>query len=134
MRRAARSLQHQCVAPGNVRLPDALMAIQITRERRPTMCRQIIRCRHEQTPRLAEGPQLHGAVGERAQAKRDVDALPDKVDALVGETEVDPDVGIAVLKREDQPADVQDAESRRAGYPYRTCSGAARSPRLIPRL
>ena len=68
------------------------------------------------------------------QAKRDIDALSDKVDALVGEAEVNPDVGIAVLKGEDQPADVQDPESRRAGYPDRAGRRPTRAPRLIAGL
>lgn len=79
-------------------------------------------------------PQFHRAVGERTEAKRDVDALPHKVDALVGEAEIDPDVGIAVLKGEDQPADVQDPERRRAGYPDRAGRSAARAPCLVAGL
>jgi len=41
---------------------------------------------------------------------RDIDALSGQVDALVGQAEVDSDVGVAVLKGEDQPADVQDPQ------------------------
>jgi hypothetical protein len=44
--------------------------------------RVIVRRCHEQTPGLVEDPQLLGAVGEGTQAKRDVDALPHKVDAV----------------------------------------------------
>ena len=77
---AARPLQGERVAACDVRHPDALMARQILRDSRPAPRRQIGRRCHQQTPALAERPQFHRAVGERTQAKRDVDALPDKVD------------------------------------------------------
>src|SRR6267378_8663160 len=93
---AAWPLQSEGVAPRHVRHPNALMARQVPRDSRSPSRRQIIRRSHEQTPGLAEGPQLHGAVGERTQAKRDIDTLPHKVNALVGEAEVDPDVGVAI--------------------------------------
>lgn len=131
---AARSLQGECVASRYVRHTDALMAEQVFRNSRPSPRRKIIPRRYKQTPALAEGTQLHGAVSKGAQAKRDVDALAYKVDALVGETEVNPDVGIAVLKGEDEPADVQDAESRRAGHPDGAGRRAARAPSLITGL
>src|SRR5260221_7636209 len=131
---AAWPLQSESVAARHVRHPNALMARQILRDSRSPSRREIIRRCYEQTPGLAEGPQLHGAVGERTQAKRDIDALPDKVDALVGEAEVNPDVRIAILKGEDQPAGVQDPESRRAGYPDRAGRRAARAQRLIAGL
>jgi len=79
------------------------MGRQIPRDSRSPSRRQVIRRCHQQTPGLAEGPQLHGTVGERTQPKRDIDAFPDKIDALIGEAEVNPDFGIAILKREDQP-------------------------------
>ncbi len=77
---AVRPLQDDRVASRHVRHPDALMAGQIPRDGRPASRRQIVGRGHQQAPALAEGPQLHGAVGERPQAKRDIDALPHKVD------------------------------------------------------
>jgi hypothetical protein len=64
---------------------------------------------------VAERTQLHRAVGERPQAKRDVDALADEVDAFVGEAEVDADVGIAILKGEDRCRDSDPERRRSAG-------------------
>src|SRR5437764_4767844 len=131
---AVRPLQHEGVAARDVRHPDSLMARQVLRDSRsPALC-QIIRRRHHEPPALAERAQLHGAFGERTEAKRDIDAFPDKVDALVGEAEVDGDVGIAILKGKDQPADVQDPESRRAGDSDRARRRAARAPRLVAGL
>ena len=131
---AAWPLQDQRVATRHVRHSDALMAGQILRDGRSSSRRQIIRRCDKQTQGLAESPQLHGAVGERTQAKRDIDSLPDKVDALVGEAQVDPNVGVAVLKGEDQPARVQDPESRGAGYADRSGRATARSPHLVTGL
>src|SRR5258706_7533171 len=110
------------------------MGGEVLRDSLPPPRRQIVRCRDEQTPALTKGPQLHRAVGERAEAQRDVDALPHQIDALIGETEVDPDIGIAVLKGEDQPADMQDPDSRGAGYPDRAGRCPTRAPRLIAGL
>jgi hypothetical protein len=131
---AAWPLQSERVASRHVRHSNALMPRQIPRDSRSSSRRQIIRRCDEQTPALAEGPQLHGAVGERTQAKCDIDALPHKVDAFIGEAEVDPDVGISILKGEDQPADVQDPESRRAGYPDRAGRRSTRASRPIAGL
>ncbi|BCH15624.1 hypothetical protein MesoLjLa_24750 [Mesorhizobium sp. L-2-11] len=110
------------------------MARQILRDSRSAPRRQIGGRRHQQAPGLAERPQFHRAVGERTEAKRDVDALPYKVDALVGEAEIDTDVGVAVLKGEDQPADVQDPKCCRAGYPDRAGRSAARAACLVAGL
>ena len=83
---------------------------------------------------MAERAQLHGAVDQRTQTKRDIDALADEVDTFVGEAEIDADIGIKILKREDQPADVQDAERRGAGDADRAGGRAARAPGLIAGL
>src|SRR5437879_6204655 len=56
------------------------------------------------------------------------------VDALISEAEVNRDVGITILKREDQPADMQHAEGRGAGYSDRAGRRAARASRLIGSL
>ena len=37
-------------------------------------------------------------------------SVPHQIDALIGEVEVDRDVGMEILEREDQPADIQQAE------------------------
>src|ERR1700709_2112824 len=114
---AARPLQSERTASRDVRHPYALVDRQILWDRRRASPCQIVGCCHQQAAGLAEGPQLHGTVGERAQAKRDIDALPHEVDALIREAEVDPNIGVAILKGKDQSADVQDPESRRAGDP-----------------
>src|SRR6266566_817907 len=131
---AARPAKREEVASRDVRHPDALMAGQILRDSRRPPRRQIVRCRHHETTALAERAQLHRAVGKRTQAQRDVDALAHQIDTLVGEAEVNPDVGIAILEGKDQPADVQDPESRRAGYPDRAGRSTARAPRLVAGL
>src|SRR3981081_994441 len=124
---AARPLQSDDVAPRNVRHPDTLMAGQVLRDRRRPSRWQLVGCRHPETAALAENLQLHRAVGERTQPKGDIDALADKIDALIREAEVNGDVGMAILKREDQPAGMQDPESRGAGYPDRAGRRAARA-------
>jgi hypothetical protein len=83
---------------------------------------------------LADHPQLHGTVGKRSEAQRNVRAFPDEIDTLVGQAEIDSDVGMAVLKGKDQPADVPDAERRCAGDMNRAGRGALRAPRLVGRL
>jgi hypothetical protein len=83
---------------------------------------------------LAERPQFHGTVGERAETKRDVDAFRDEVDAFVGEAEIDADVAIAVLKREDKPADMKHPNGCGAGEPDRARRRCARAANLIARL
>jgi hypothetical protein len=51
----------------------------------------VVRRCHKKTLELAERAQPHAAVGKRTQAQRDIDAVPHKVDPLVGEAEVDRD-------------------------------------------
>ena len=113
---------------------SAAMPRQIRGDGRPSPCRQIVRRGHEEAPRLAEGPQLQRAVRERPQPKRDIHAFTDEVHPLIREAEVNSDVGMAVLKSEDQPADVQDSKSRRAAYPDRAGGRAARASGLIAGL
>ena len=43
---------------------------------------------------------------ERSEAKRDIDAFLDNADRLVAQADVDHNVGMAVLEREDQPTDM----------------------------
>ena len=128
---AVRRPQYQRVASRHVRHSDALVGGEIRRNDGSAAEREVFRSRDEQAPAPTERAEFHRAVGERSQAERDIDALPHEVDAFVGETEIDPDVGMAILKGENHPADVPNAESRRAGDPNRAGRSAARAPRLI---
>lgn len=76
----------------------------------------------------------HRTVADRPQADRHINPLPHEVDALIAEAQVDADLRKKVLKGEDQPADMQHAESRRAGDPDRTGLSAARAAHLIAGL
>ncbi|BCG74347.1 hypothetical protein MesoLj113a_55050 [Mesorhizobium sp. 113-1-2] len=131
---AAGALQNKRFATRHIRHPDTLMPGQIREDGRPSPRRQIIRRGHEQTPRLAKGPQFQRAVRERPEAKRDIDTLADEIHPLIGEAEVNANVRMTVLKSEDQPADVQDTEGRRAAYPDRAGGRATRAPGLIAGL
>lgn len=91
------------------------MTGEVLRNGWPAVRRKIVRC--QQTLRLAEPPELHGTVYERAEAQRDIRALPDEIDAFIGLAEVDADIGIAVLEGKDQPADVQETRIVPEGAP-----------------
>jgi len=83
---------------------------------------------------VAERAQLHRAVGEWRQPQRNVDALPHQVDTLVGQAEIDRDVGISVLERENETGDVQDAERGRAGQSDGAGCGGAGGARFVAGL
>ena len=128
---AVRPFQREHIASGDVGHTDAIERRKLLRGCRPSMPRQKIGRADEDAPTITKRPQLHGTVGQRAEADGYVHALTHEVDALIGQVEIDGNLGIAVLKREDQTAHMPDAERRRAGYTNRARSRPACAPCFV---
>jgi NAD(P)H dehydrogenase (quinone) len=131
---AIRTSQHEDVASSDVRHADAFKARQVLVRRRSSMPREVTRRADEDAPAVPKRPQLHGTVGERAEADGDVHAIAHEVDAFVGQAEIDGDLGMAVLKGEDQPADISNSERCSAGYANRARRRPACTPCFVASL
>lgn len=131
---AVRPLQSERIASGNVRHADAFNACQFLGRGRPSMPRQIFGSPDEDAPAQAERPQSHGTVGQRAEADGYVHALAHEVYPLISQMQIDRDFRVAILKSENQTADISDAERSRAGYTNRAGRCLACAPRFVASL
>ena len=64
----------------------------------------------------------------------DIHAFPNQIDAFVRQAQIDPYLGMAILKIEDQLVDLQDAEGRRARNPNHSGGRAPSTANLVTRL
>ena len=111
--------QREHIASGDVRHADTFKAYQFLRRRRPSMPRQIIGRPDEEAPAHAKRPQPHGTIGEWPEPNGYVHAFTHEVNSLISQMQINGDLRVAILKGEDQSADMPDAERRRAGYANR---------------
>ena len=95
---------------------------------------EIRRRRHQYPTRSAECAQLHRTVRQRAQPHGDVDAVPDQIDALVGQAEIDGDARVAILEGEDQLTDVSHPQGCCTRHSHRSRRRVALRPHVVPGL
>lgn len=129
-----RPLQRERIASGDVRHADTFDACQFLGRRRSSMPRQIIGRPDEDAPAQPERPQSHGTVGKRPESNGYVHTFAHKVNSLISQMQIDGDLGVAILKGENQTADISDAERRRAGYASRAGSRPACAPCFVASL
>src|SRR5882757_9688820 len=92
--------------PARARPPEierqAVVIPEISRRSRDTAAFQIAGRRADDQPALRQLPRLQGAVREIADADRDIGFLLQEVDDLVGETEIERQIGIALNETRDR--------------------------------
>jgi hypothetical protein len=121
----------QYVTPCDVRHPDDLMKPEIIGFCWPAVGCQVSWRSNENPPAHAKSPQLHRTVFDRTETKCDVRPVPNKIDAAVVQAQINPDIRVALLKREDKAADVPHAKRCRARNTYRSSRRASGAIRLV---
>lgn len=90
----ALQIERPLARSGKRREEKRVMLLQVLRPRRTPAPREIVGCRDDDAPRLAESSGDERRVFERSDANRDVDAFVDEMQIAIVEDELRRDVGV----------------------------------------